>query len=102
MELSEKCVKVNNGSGVDHELVPVGTIGHHLEFALELRDDLLEIPWEGKYITVLLLTEDNIGSNSLVVGFDTCFFLLLLWRLNRGSTEHPLRNLDSSGLSQDS
>ena len=99
MELSEECVEVNDSSGVDHELVPVGTIGHHLVLGLELRDYLLEIPGEGKNVTMLLLAEYNIGSNSLVVGFDTCFFLFLLWSLNSVGTKHSLRNIDSSGRS---
>lgn len=96
VELSEQGVEVKNGSRVHHKLVPVCTLGHHLVLVLEFRDDFLEIPWEGKNITVLLLAENNISTHSLVVCFDTSLFLLGLWSLYRRSTEHPLCNLDSS------
>ena len=44
MELSEEVVEVNDGSSVDHPLMPVGTLAHG--FTLEILNDLLEVPWE--------------------------------------------------------
>tara|TARA_B110000305_G_C19256950_1_gene547559 strand:+ start:535 stop:843 length:309 start_codon:yes stop_codon:yes gene_type:complete len=44
MEFSEKVVEINDRSGIDHKLVPVRTLAHG--FALEILDDLLEVPWE--------------------------------------------------------
>ena len=65
VELSEKDIEVNDRSGVNHEIVPVGALAHDLVFCLELLDDLWEVPWESKNISVLLLAEDEIGSHSL-------------------------------------
>lgn len=76
MEFSEKNVKVNNGSAVDHELVPVSASWHHFVIGLELRDDLLEVPWEGEHVSMLLLTKNEVSSNSLALCLDASLFLL--------------------------
>ena len=44
MEFSEKCVEIDNRSGIDHKLVPVRTLAHG--FTLEIIDDLFEVPRE--------------------------------------------------------
>lgn len=65
MELPEECVEVDDCARVIDEGVPVtaDTAG-----GIELRDDFLEVPWEGKHVGVLLLVELLVRTHSLVYG----------------------------------
>ena len=63
MELTEEVVEVNDGPSVVDEGVPVAA---DLPVGLELLHDLVEVPWEGEDVHVLLLVELLIGSDSLV------------------------------------
>jgi hypothetical protein len=78
MEFSEESIKINYSSRVDQELAPVRTVSHNFVLALKLLDNLLEIPWESKHVTMFLLTENNISSNFLIVGLNACL-LSLSW-----------------------
>lgn len=87
MELSEQGVEVDNGSGVVDEGVPVAA---NFTGSVKLLDDFLEVPWEGKYVCVLLLVELLISTDSLVKWHIAHFSSgLLLSCCNRSSfTEH--------------
>lgn len=65
MELPEESVEVDDCARVIDEGVPVtaDTAG-----GIELRDDFLEVPWEGKHVGVLLLVELLVRTHSLVYG----------------------------------
>ena len=65
---------------------------------LVLVDDFLEVPWEGKNITMLLLIEGAVSTNTLVVLY--CHLLLRelgLLRCYDGIAEVEGRCLDQRG-----
>lgn len=74
MEFSEQVVEIDNRSCVGHKLMPVWVLWHNFIISFEFRDNLLEIPWECEYISVLLLTESNISSNINVVLLNASLF----------------------------
>jgi len=55
MEVSEKVVEINFGTGVSHEFVPVGRSAHGTVTSFKFVDNLLKVPWERKHIAMLLL-----------------------------------------------
>ena len=74
MELSEKVVEIDDGSGVCHEFVPVGHLTIQAVISLVLTDDLFEIPREVKNVSMFALIEANIGSDNLIMLHDTSLF----------------------------
>lgn len=83
--------------------MPVGTLTHDFIVSLKLIDDILEIPWEGEHIGMLVLVEGLIGTNSLLHGFYTgvlTFRLFHFWGLNRSSIEMSVLGWGHWGLSE--
>ena len=62
VKLSEQVVELDKGSRVLGVHGPEGGTRQRSVFSLELINDLIEVPWEGEYIDMLLLRELNIDS----------------------------------------
>ena len=79
MEFSEEVVKVYYSSWVLNESRPVWPARKSSVLTLEFVDDLREIPWESKYISMLLLIELCIDTESCpywLLWLDLCLRLL--------------------------
>ena len=64
MEISEKVIDIDNGSGVYHEFMPVSAFTHNTMISFSLSNDLFEIPWESQYVTMLILIKCVVSTNS--------------------------------------
>lgn len=86
MELAEELVELE-GRIVEDELVPVVALGQGTVLALEVVDNLLEVPGEGQDIGVLLLGELSINAETLVslVQLYLRFNGLLDFKLTKGA-----------------
>lgn len=62
MEITEQVIEVNFSARMFHENRPVVTFGEGGVSSFEFVDDLWEVPWEGKHVSMLLIIELNIDA----------------------------------------
>lgn len=85
MEFTEKFIHLERGV-VENKLVPESTLLNGAD-TLIITNDLLEIPGEGKDISMLLLIESHVNTELLISLIKINSILLLLLDFNFGSVE---------------